>query len=112
MSFLDKTIGKNLQYLRRVFGYNQEQISEMLGISQPAYSKYESGETAVSRVALERLAALYNVEEFDLMKEDTSQLTPALALAFRGKADLQAVEQFHKIVKNYSQMSDELNKTE
>ena len=38
-------------------------------------------------------------------------LAPALALAFRGKADLQAVEQFHRIVKNYIQMTDELRKT-
>ena len=112
MSELDKTIGKNLQFLRRHFGYNQEQISEMLGISQPAYSKYESGENTVSRTALERLAALYNVEEYDLMQEDTALLAPALTLAFRGKADLQAVEQFHRIVKNYIQMTDELRKTE
>lgn len=112
MSELDKTTGRNLQYLRKHFGYSQEQISEMLKISQPAYSKYESGENTVSRTSLERLAALYDVEEYDLMKEDTALLAPALTLAFRGKADLQAVEQFHKIVKNYIQMTDELRKTE
>lgn len=110
MSNLDKITGNNLAKLRRSFGYTQEQLGEFLGISQPAYRKYESGETSVSMEALEKLAALYYVDEYDLMSEDASALEPALVFAYRGKEDMEAVSEFHTIVKNYISMCNELCK--
>ena len=110
MNRLDITTGQNLAKLRHAFGYTQGQLGEFLGISQPAYRKYESGETSVSREALEKLAALYYVDEYDLMSEDPSALEPALVFAFRGQADMEAVSEFHTIVKNYISMCNELGK--
>ncbi len=101
MNNLNRIIGNNLVYLRKLFGYTQEEISQLLGISQPAYCKYESGDTTVGEKNLEKLAELYYVDEFDIMQEDQSQLTPAFVFAYRkqtGKADLEAISSFHKIV--------------
>ena len=112
MKTLNQIIGQNLQFLRVKFGYSQEAISNMLEISQPAYHKYETGETTVSQDALEKLATLYYVEEYDLMQENQDNLIPALAFAFRGDADLAAISDFHRIIKNYILMKDELNKTQ
>ena len=61
------TIGENLRFCRERLGYTQEEIGRYLGISQPAYNKYEHGETTVSVEQLEKLAGLYGVEEYDLM---------------------------------------------
>lgn len=107
---IDQIIGKNLKFLRENFHYTQDDICKMLGISQPAYHKYETGETMVNRENLEKLAKLYFVDEYDIMQEDDSQLIPALAYAFRGQGDPSAIPDFHKIVKNYIQMCNELSK--
>lgn len=80
----------------------------MLDISQAAYSKYESGINPVPQGSLEKLAALYYIDEYDLMQEDQEALKPALAFAYRGKADLEAVSAFHDIIRNYIMMCNEL----
>lgn len=112
MSALDQIVGKNLAFLRSKFGYSQEQIGRFLNVSQPAYHKYETGETVVDREALEKLASLYYVDEFDLMQDKKDALIPSLLFAFRGEADMNAITDFHKIVKNYIMMCDELGKEE
>ena len=113
MNVLDKIIGNNLSYLRDKFGYTQDEMGSFLGISQPAYRKYETGETTVPQDALEKLAELYYVEEYDLMQEDKSVLQPSLVYAYRkqdGDTDFEALTKFHRIVKNYSLMSNEIGK--
>lgn len=113
MNVLDKIIGNNLLYLRDKFGYTQDKMGSFLGISQPAYRKYEMGETTVPQDALEKLAELYYVEEYDLMQEDKSILQPSLVYAYRkqdGEADFEALAKFHRIVKNYTLMSNEIGK--
>lgn len=109
MKTLDEIIGSNLAFLRTKFGYSQSDISGMLAISQAAYSKYESGINTVPQEALEKLAALYYVEEYDLMQDDQNALKTSLTFAFRGDADLEAMTEFHNIVKNYILMCNELN---
>lgn len=113
MSELDRIIGDNLSFLREHFGYTQGEIGHFLGISQPAYCKYEEGKTTIPPEALEKLAELYYVEEFDLMQDDKSSLQPSLVYAYRkqdGETDFEAVAKFHRIVKNYTLMSNEIGK--
>ena len=47
-----------LRVLREKFKYTQEEVSKYLGISQPAYLKYETGETEVSMEGVEKLGRL------------------------------------------------------
>lgn len=110
---LNQIIGKNLASYRQHFGYSQQEISQYLGISQPAYVKYESGDTDVSMEAIEKLATLYNVEEYDLMEENAELTHTNVACAYRKNGainDLEQIAQFQKIVKNYIQMCNELEK--
>ena len=53
-----------LRVLREKFKYTQEEVSQYLGISQPAYLKYEMGYTEVSIEGLEKLARLYGMDEY------------------------------------------------
>lgn len=102
----------NLKLLREQFNYSQADISTYLGISQPAYQKYESGITEVSIEALEKLARLYGIDEYDILEGNIEQEQIGLAFAFRrkGESDLEDVAHFQQIVKNYIMMCNEIEK--
>ena len=102
-------IGSILKDLRNRMGYSQEQISSYLGISQPAYTRYESGETTVSQDSLEKLAVVYGVEEYDILTCNKPQLQADMAFAFRKSGmvkNLGQIASFQKLVKNYLDMCD------
>lgn len=103
----------NIKELRKRFAYSQEEVSRYLGISQPAYLKYETGQTEVSMEALEMLSCLYGVDEYEIMEGDVEQFQLASAFAFRRngiEGGLEEIARFQKIVKNYLMMSNELEK--
>ena len=54
---LDQVIGKNIKAFREHLNYTQQEISDYLGISQPAYVKYEKGETVV--VLMEKMNSFF-----------------------------------------------------
>lgn len=99
-----------LRVLREKFKYTQEEISKYLGISQPAYLKYETGETEVSMEGLEKLARLYGIDEYDILEGNMEQVNFAYAFRRDGVANLEEVSHFQQIVKNYIMMSNELEK--
>lgn len=102
-------IGSILKELRNKMGYSQEQISSYLGISQPAYNHYESGDTAVSQESLEKLADIYGVEEYDILTCNKPQLQADMAFAFRKNSevkDLSQIASFQRLVKNYLDMCE------
>jgi transcriptional regulator with XRE-family HTH domain len=102
-------IGSILKDLRIRMGYSQEQISSYLGISQPAYNHYESGDTVVSQDSLEKLADIYGVEEYDILTCNKPQLQADIAFAFRKKGEVNNLAQiasFQRLVKNYLDMCD------
>ncbi|MCD7926135.1 MAG: helix-turn-helix domain-containing protein [Bacteroides sp.] len=105
-------IGKNIAEFRKRLKYSQEDISKYLGISQPAYAKYEKGETMIPMESIEKIAELYNVAEYDFMEENKELFQTSLACAFRKEgsiADLAPIAEFQKIIRNYIMMCDELD---
>lgn len=104
-------LAANLRYLRTKFGYTQEQVSAYLGITQSAYNKYETGVNEVPMDKLEKLANTYGVEEYDLLTARQDELEVHMVFAFRNKSkqiDLEKIAPFQKIVRNYIEMSNEL----
>ena len=102
-------IGSVLKDLRNRMGYSQEQISSYLGISQPAYNHYESGDTVVSQDSLEKLADIYGVEEYDILTCNKPQLQTDMAFALTKEEKIKKLGQiasFHKLVKNYLDMCE------
>ena len=102
-------IGSILKDLRNRMGLSQEQISNYLGISQPAYNHYESGDTVVSQDSLEKLADVYGVEEYDILTCNKPQLQADMAFAFRKNGDVKNLGQiasFQRLVKNYLDMCE------
>ena len=106
-------LSENLKLLRLRMQYTQQQVADFLSISQPAYVKYENGATEVSMENIERLAGLYGVSEYDLLENNVEQMQAKTAFAFRKNGqnvNLEQIAQFQKIVNNYLEMTDELEK--
>lgn len=106
-------IVENIRELRKRFSFSQEEVGKYLGITQPAYQKYETGQTEVSMEVLEKLSRLYGIDEYEIMTGDVEQLQLASVFAFRRngiEGNLDEVAHFQQIVKNYLMMCNELEK--
>ena len=102
---INQIIGKNITTFRSKFGYTQKEISDYLGISQPAYASYESGKTVIPMSKMEKLALIYNVEEYDLMEENLEIFQATLACAFRKEGDIKRGNEF-KVKRSRKYSSD------
>lgn len=109
---INLSIGDYLRRLRQKLGLTQEEVSRQLGISQPAYLKYETGATDVSDEMLRRLAELFQVNVGDVLGRKMSVLAADVAFAYRKEkgADVKMAdtETFRTIVRNYMEMRNEL----
>ena len=56
-----KIFCERLLALRKVYGYTQRQVAQMLGISQPSYIRYENGTAQPSLESLSALADIFDV---------------------------------------------------
>lgn len=63
-----------IRKLREIHGYPQEYVAFQMGISQAAYSRKESGSTALSITCLTKLAELYQLNLVDLISFSTQEL--------------------------------------
>ncbi|WP_036879774.1 helix-turn-helix transcriptional regulator [Xylanibacter oryzae] len=105
---MNKTIGKNLNKLRNVSAYTQDEIASALGITRSAYSNYESGEREMPFDLLEKASNLFGCELYVFFEEEVSVDDMILASAFRldslCEKDLKEICQFKDIVKSYLKM--------
>lgn len=104
-----RIISKNIRDLRRKSGYTQAFVAEYLNITAAAVSQYENDAQTIPTQVIEKLALLYNVEEYDLYEENPEKQELLSAFAFLpgdiSAADMQHICQFKKIVNNYINMS-------
>ncbi len=107
-------ISKNIKAIREKLGYTQVSIANYLNISQAAYSKYESNENDIPTSVIEKLAILFGVNEVDFYEENQALQLSNVVFAFRASdmqdGDLQSIARFKKIIRNYIDMSDEIDK--
>ncbi|GAB4000688.1 hypothetical protein GCM10028807_54470 [Spirosoma daeguense] len=67
-------LSDKLRRLRQLFGYSQEYIAFNIGMTQPAYCKWESGQTQPPINKLEDLANIYQLTLGDLLTESDMDL--------------------------------------
>ncbi len=105
-------ISKNIRELRNKFGYTQAFIAEYLNITPAAVNQYENDARTIPVTVIEKLAILYNVDEYDLYEENPEKQIVLSAFAFRADElnaiDLQQICKFKKIISNYINMSEAL----
>ena len=61
-------LGKRLRTLRESKDLSQETLADEFKISQPAYSKWESGQTDIAFSILRKLAEYYNITLSELFE--------------------------------------------
>jgi len=64
------TLGHKIKKVREIKGFKQEYMAEVLGISQPSYSKIETDEAGVSQERLEQIAKALEVTVADILAFD------------------------------------------
>lgn len=67
-------LSEKLRRLRQLFGYSQEYIAFNIGMTQPAYCKWESGQTQPSINKLQDLATIYQISIGDLLNDDDIEI--------------------------------------
>lgn len=66
----NKEIGDRLRVLREQRKLTQEEVADVLGIKQPAYSDMENGHTAFKAVDLDKLSEFYGKSLDELLHGD------------------------------------------
>lgn len=109
-------IPENIRSLRLKLGYTQAQIAEYLEISTAAVTQYETGARVIPASTVSKLALLFNVDEYELYREEPKQQQLLTAFAFRAdelqQQDLKSISEFKKIVLNYFHLSNKLMNNE
>ncbi|HEY9534547.1 MAG TPA: helix-turn-helix transcriptional regulator [Mucilaginibacter sp.] len=70
----NKSIGQNIRTLRHQRGWSQEDVSNRLGISIPAFSKIETGVTDINLSRLEQIADIYEIDVVHILALDTEEV--------------------------------------
>lgn len=66
---MKKTIGNRIRKIRKTKGITQEEISDLLGISQSTYQRIESGETYSWATHLEKLSKILEFKPEDFFSD-------------------------------------------
>ncbi|MEO3945813.1 helix-turn-helix domain-containing protein [Gorillibacterium sp. CAU 1737] len=85
----NKKIGRHIQWLRKEAGWTQVELSERLGISHQAVSKWENGESLPDLEVLLQLARAFGLSVEELLLADTGSAAQkeAAPLHSSGKVD-------------------------
>ncbi len=101
-------IGKIIAAHRKEKGITQEELAGHLGVSKPAVSKWESGQSYPDILLLPELAAYFDITidqligyEPQLTKEEVRKLYHRLANDFTGKPFTQVYEECEGYIKKY-----------
>jgi len=102
-------ISNNIKELRIKFGYTQAFIADFLNITPAAVNQYEKDTRPIPVSVVEKLALLFNVDEYDLYEENPQKQSVMTSFAFRADEmtpdDMQQINRFKKIISNYLNMS-------
>jgi len=102
-------ISKNIKDLRVKFGYTQAFIAEYLNLTAAAVNQYENDARTIPTSVIEKLAILFDVDEYDLYEENPEKRQLISSFAFRAgelsAQDMQSVSKFKKVILNYLNMS-------
>jgi transcriptional regulator with XRE-family HTH domain len=109
-------IGKIIALKRKEKGITQEELARHLGVSKPAVSKWESGQSYPDIILLPELAAYFNISvdqligyEPQMTKEDVRKLYQRLAGEFAELPFDKVYDECEEYIKKYFSCWDLLN---
>ncbi len=65
---MDKVVGNKIRFLRKEKGLTQEQLADILHISQSSFARIENGENSSWAIYLSKLCEALNIEPEELLK--------------------------------------------
>lgn len=68
---MNKTVGNKIRTLRKEKGLSQEQVADLLHISQSSFARIENGENSTWANYLTPLCDLFEIEPEELVKQET-----------------------------------------
>ncbi len=69
-SNVDLSFGKNITDYRKMCGYTQQQVADMLNLNRTTYTKYETGASEPSIEIMKKIASILGVDVNALLVED------------------------------------------
>ena len=105
---MNNIIGGNIKLFREKLGLSQSDVANYCGINREVLSYYENGNRDVSLLHLGKISDYMNIDMDVFLAEDSTDIQPELALAFRAdeltSGDRANIAYFKSIVKNYLKM--------
>lgn len=90
-------LGSNISQLRREKGITQEELAEYLGVSKPAVSKWESGQSYPDILLLPIIASFFNKTVDDLLGYQPQMTAKDIKSLYIKLADAFATEPFDSV---------------
>lgn len=106
---MNDTVGNNLRTLRRRRGLTQEEVADMLCISQSAYARMENGQTSSWGGHIQRLCTIFEVSPKELFVKD-GEFIKAKQMEIDGLYDL-SLFLAHKLIEQYEELLKQKDKT-
>lgn len=75
---MNNMISMNLQMLRKLNKYTQEELAEKIGVSRQAVAKWEKGDSTPDIENCMALAKLYDISIDSLVNSDENQVVPII----------------------------------
>lgn len=111
---MNRTIGKYIREIRKNKGKTQEELADLLNISQSAYQRIENGETTSWATHLKKLSEILNLNPEDLIANANNKLNNSAytdRLAFQSIESINIVNPvWEKLIEQYEKRIKELNK--
>lgn len=109
---MNKTIGKQIREIRKNKGMSQEELADLLNISQSAYQRIENGETNSWASHLKRLTEVLEFKPEDLFSEENNNFNnkeQTSGLAFQNIGSINTIDSiFDKLIEQYEKQIEEL----
>jgi len=111
---MNKTIGKRIREIRKNKGMSQEELADLLNISQSAYQRIENGDTNSWATHLEKLSEVLEIKPEDLFSEENNNFNnkgQTGGLAFQNIGSINTINSISdKLIEQYEKRIEELTK--
>lgn len=68
----NKTVGRNLYRYRKIKDKKAAEVAKFIGIGEPAYTKYERGESKITIDLIQKVAEFYKIDPLQLLSAAAS----------------------------------------
>ena len=95
---IQRKIASNIKFLRRIFGYSQEELAAALGIARCTYAQLESGAKLPDIESLSVLSAFYKISRDSILHLDIGILQQNMLSADRCRKNISRILEIYQLL--------------